>query len=340
MQQNDIDQNLIRLPKMSLIKAAEFLDISVQAVHRQLKTKNLLCPKIGTKAYLTHKIAQELFELRFDPKVISCQIVKGGVGKTTSIDNIACCASTYGAKILLVDVDPQGNLTDSFGVDAENMPVLLDLISDNIDITDSIVNVYEGIDLLPSRIENVVLDNRIMLDKLPLHTLYSDLLEPIRHLYDFIIFDCPPNLGCSVTAATLYADTILVPLNPDKYSIKGLKILKSEVKNLQKAYKKEIDYKVFLNKFSEKTILSNKAIKSITSDPDMEKRAMNNVIKFYQEIPNMTDEGCNLFSQLKNSLARDEFDKLTRELLDIKSPKEEMHKNNLKHESNRLMAEA
>lgn len=305
-------------PKMSISHAADFLNVSAQAVHKQLKLKNIICEKIGNKAYLSFNQAKQLFNINFVHKVIVGQIVKGGTGKTTTIENVASCANSYGARILKIDADPQGNLTDANGVDAEEHPVLIDVITDdNIDIKDAIVNVSEGVDLIASRIENVVLDNVIVNERLPLHTLYKDLLEPIADNYDFIFIDCPPTMGQAVTAASLYADIILAPLNPDKFSAKGLKILKKEIDTLNKRFKTDIAYKVFLNKFSGKTILSDKAIVSLISDPDLEGRILQTTVQFSQEIPNITDSNRNLFSSLKNSATRDDFDRLTRELLDI-----------------------
>ena len=79
------------------------------------------------------------------------------------------------------------------------------------------------------------------------------------------MIDCPPMMGHSVTAVSLYVDLIIVPLNPDKFSAKGLKILREELQNLAIQYDKNIDYKVFLNKFSGNTILSDKAIQTVIS---------------------------------------------------------------------------
>lgn len=304
-------------PKMTISHAANFLNVSGQAVHKQIKLKNIICPKLGNKLYLTYHQARQLFNFSFAHKVIVGQIVKGGTGKTTSIDNIASCANTYGAKVLKIDADPQGNLTDACGIDAENRPVLIDVITNESSIEDAIVNISDGVDLIPSRIENVILDNVIVNERLPLHTLYKDLLEPIASNYDFIFIDCPPTMGQAVTAASLYADTILAPLNPDKFSAKGLKILKREVDTLNKRFKNDIAYKVFLNKFSGKTILSEKAIVSLLSDPDLEGRILQTTVQFSQEIPNITDGNKNLFSSLKSSPTRDDFDRLTRELLEI-----------------------
>jgi chromosome partitioning protein len=307
-------------PKMSIANAADFLGISVQGVHRQLKAKNLhtRCPKIGNKAYINHEIARELFSIQFKKQRIAGQIVKGGTGKTTTIDNIASCANVYGARVLLIDADPQGNLTDANGVDAEQHPVLIDVIKNrDIKIQDCVVNVCDGLDLISSRIENVILDNEIVNQRLPLDKLYANLLEPIENNYDIIFIDCPPTMGQAVTAASLYVDTILAPLNPDKFSAKGLRILKQEVETLNNTYKKKINYRVYLNKFSGKTILSDKAIMSLLSDPDLEGKVLQTTVQFAQEIPNITDENRNVFKVMKKSSVREDFDRLTRELLDI-----------------------
>ncbi|MCS5712853.1 MAG: AAA family ATPase [Candidatus Babeliales bacterium] len=308
-------------PKMSINKAAEFLGISVQAVHRKLKAKNLVCSKIGNKAFITHEIARPLFELKFKSKIVAGQIVKGGTGKTTAIDNIACCANAFGAKVLLIDIDPQGNLTDAHDVDADELPVLVDFIEQGIKVSNGIVNISPGLDLVASRIENVVLDNILMLKKMNLEKVFHNIFKSVIKDYDFIFIDCPPTMGASVTAATLFCDTILAPLNPDKFSAKGLKILKSEVKNIDDQYDKDIPYKVFLNKFSGNTILSDKAIATIIADPDMEGRALQTAVRYGQEIPNATDASKSLFSSLKKSTLRDDFEALTMELLEIKSPR-------------------
>ena len=219
--------------------------------------------------------------------------------------------------MLLIDADPQGNLTDANGVDAEDYPVLIDLLKGEALIQDSIVTVANGLDLIPSRIENVILDNEIINGRHPLEKLYNNLLNSIECNYDFIFIDCPPTMGQAVTAASLYANTILAPLNPDKFSAKGLKILKQEIDTLNTRFEKNIEYKVFLNKFSAKTILSDKAIMSLISDPELEGKVLSTTVQYAQEIPNITDDNKSSFSNLKKSVVRDDFDRLTRELLDI-----------------------
>ena len=106
-------------------------------------------------------------------------------------------------------------------------------------------------------------------------------------------------MGQAVTAASLYSDIVLAPLNPDKFSAKGLKILKKELENLNKAYHKNITYRIYLNKFSNKTILSDKAVVSLISDPSLDGKLLSTTIQLAQEIPNTTDENKNVFNSFR-----------------------------------------
>lgn len=305
------------IPKMAIADAANFLGISVQGVHKQLKLKGITCPKLGKKSYINFETAKKLFDFKFKHQVIVGQIVKGGTGKTTTIEHIASCANSYGARVLKIDADPQGNLTDANGVDAEKYPALIDLIKGEVPIEQCIVNICPGMDLIPSRIENVVLDNVLVNLRFPLNTVFADFLAPIANSYDFIFIDCPPTMGQAVTAASLYANTIIAPLNPDKFSAKGLAILRQEIEDLNKKFKTQISYKVFLNKFSNKTLLSDKAVFSLISNPELEGKVLSTTIQASQEIPNITDENRNVFSHLRKSVVREDFDRLTREILEI-----------------------
>ncbi|WP_236870444.1 ParA family protein [Candidatus Bandiella numerosa] len=308
----------ISQPKMPATVAAELLGVSIQAIHKQLKSLDIKCPKIGNKSYITHSIAQKLFNLSFNKKKVAFQIVKGGTGKTTAMHNVSCAASLYGAKILAIDLDPQGNLTDAFNINPEEIPTMIDVIEENVRIEDAIIKAENGIDLIPSRIENVTLDSKLALTRAPLHNVFNNILERIEHNYDFIFLDCPPMIGHSVTAASLYVDVMLIPLNPDRFSAKGLQILKDEIKNIKKQYKKDLHYKIFLNKFSGNTILSDKTLQTVFNDESESGNTLNTAVRQSQEIPNVIDEKLNLFSSVKKSTAKDDFDLLTKELLGIK----------------------
>jgi chromosome partitioning protein len=304
-------------PKLSIVDAANFLGVSIQRIHHMLKEKNIAPEKLGNKICITHQISRKLFNIKFKKHILACQIVKGGSGKTTTVHNIAACANAYGARVLLIDADPQFNLTTAFNIDALSKPVLIDFLTGKEKIQDGIVTIAEGLDLVPSRIENVVLDNHLVYEKIPLHTFFNDLLSPILDNYDLIFIDCPPALGLSVTAAALFVNKILVPLCPDKFSHSGLMILKQEIEILKKRYKKDISFKVFINKFKINTLLSVSTLQNLTSDITLQNIALQTVVRASQEIPNLASSNQSVFSVLKKSSAKEDFYQLTKELLEL-----------------------
>lgn len=303
-------------PKMSIGDAAVFLNVSRQTIHKKLKLKDIDCPKINKKSYINFDIAKTLFALSFTKTKVAVELVKGGTGKTTTVDNISACLNTYGARVLMIDADPQGNLTDTKGIDTDELPVLIDVLNGDVKIVDTIVNIAPGLDIIPSRIENVILDNKITLNKLPLDRLFNNLLANVMDNYDFIIIDLPPNLGSTVTAATLFADLIVAPINPDKFSVKGFKILQDEIGTLENHYQKKIDYKCFLNRYSGNTVLSQKIYDTLMSN-NLHGRALKTAVRHAQEVANLTDTNNNLFTTLKPSLTKQDFNQITCELFGI-----------------------
>ena len=305
-------------PKISVASAAQLWGISMQGVHKQLKSKGLSARKHGSKAYLTFTEARSTWNFPFKKMIVASQIVKGGTGKTSSIVNIGSFLNSIGARVLKIDLDPQGNLTDAHGVDAENHGVLIDIIKEKATLDQSLVKICPGMDLIPSRIENVVLDNEIVNQRLRLDKVFENIFSPIVDNYDYILIDCPPTMGQSVAAAALWSNLILSPLNPDKFSAKGLKILKNEIERLNESYEKNIDYRVFLNKYSPKTILSGKAAIALLSDKDLNGRLLKNIINSSQEVPNSLESNSTIFSSLNKSSIREDFRNLAAELFNIK----------------------
>ena len=308
------------IPKHSLKHLSSVLGITSQAIYKKIKTAGLPVPKTTNKSFLTHNIARKVLGFEFKRKKVSFHIVKGGTGKTATVFNVACAASAYGAKILAIDLDPQANLSDSFNVNADNMPVLLDILENHkkFKIQDSIISVTEGIDLLPSRIENATLDSFLTVKRTPINTLFDKLFAPIIDKYDFVLIDCPPAITHSTAAATLFVDTVVVPLNPDSHSSKGFSIIKEEIDNLNSEYANDTNYMVFLNKHNPKTLLSYNAIQTTVADEAEKHCALTTIINQAQEIPNATGTKKSLFASLKKSNVREDFAALAREILEIK----------------------
>ncbi|MBL0942301.1 MAG: ParA family protein [Alphaproteobacteria bacterium] len=302
---------------MTASEAARFLSVSLQAVHKQLKVKSLEFHKSQNRVYFGHDTSRKLFGYKFKKQIIAFQIVKGGTGKTSLAHAVAVRANLYGAKVLCIDLDQQGNLTQAFGVDAEELPIMIDVLQDNINLDKTIVSIGPGIDLIPSRIENAVLDNIIILKRHAIDQVYKKKFDEYKKKYDLIIIDCPPALGQSVAAVALTADIIIAPVTPEEFSLSGLKITSHELQNLEENFSTKIPLKLVLNKFDTRTSLSHEVLSTLIKHPIYGDKLYKSYIRASQEFPNTIANGTSIFDSLKITSAKEDIDLLTREILQI-----------------------
>lgn len=307
--------------RMSAVDAAKLKNVTTQAIHKELKAKGLDSCKNNNRVYFGHETAKRVFNFSFEKHVISFQIVKGGTGKTTITHAFAIRANLYGARVLCIDLDQQGNLTQAFGINCDNSPVMVDIIEDTTLINKAIVNIAPGFDIIPSRIENAVLDNHLMLNKYPLDRVYKNIINAVVNNYDLILIDCPPALGQSVTAATLASDIIVFPLTPEKFSLSGLEVSYKEISTINERFNTSCNFKILLNKFDMRTALSNEVLAKIMNHSIFQKMTYNTFIRSCQDFPNKLYAATNIFSDTKFSAAKDDIDLLTKEILQLKYKK-------------------
>jgi chromosome partitioning protein len=302
-------------PKMLASNAAEYLDITVQAIHKQLKTKELEHNKNNNRVYFGHNTAKSIFNIDVSPTVLSSQIVKGGTGKTTLLFSLAIALNLYGLSVLCVDLDQQANLSKFMGIDAKDSPVMIDIIQEDIDLQPCVKNVSPGLDILPSRIENAMLDNVLMLNSFALDRVYRDKIDEVKSNYDFILIDCPPSLGQSVTAAALASDCIITPVNPEKFATDGLNIVINEIRNINKKFKSNLKVKIVLNKFDIRTNLSHLILTDLIKNEPYGSLLFPMYIRLSQEFPNSTAKGQSVFDSIKNNSAKEDIDLWAREII-------------------------
>jgi chromosome partitioning protein len=305
-------------PKMTAKDAADFLGVSLQAINKTLKSKEVDYRKSANRLYFGHDTARTIFDLPIERKKIAFQIVKGGTGKTAMALNFAIRASLYGLRVLCVDLDQQGNLTDLLGVDGDEHACLIDSITDpTVQFKDLIVSVLPGLDLVPSNLDNALLENTLTIKKIRLDRVYSQRIASVEEDYDIVVLDCPPALGSNNAAAALAADLVVAVVDPDRNALKGLQFTFEEVSRIGSDFDQEIPIGIVLNKFDKRTSLSHDTLEMLIKHEVFGPLLYKSYVGTNQQIPNANASLITLFDNLRDSSAKMDFDLLTREILDL-----------------------
>lgn len=175
-------------------------------------------------------------------KIIAVANQKGGVGKTTSTVNLASSLGAKGKKVLLVDVDPQGNTTSGLGVNKRALKAsTYNLMIAGVKAEEILIHTaFKNIDLLPSNVELAGADIELVELENRATRLKSALLS-LKGNYDFIFIDCPPSLSIITLNALTAADTLLVPTQCEYYALEGLSQLMTTLRRVRQMYNPNIE---------------------------------------------------------------------------------------------------
>ncbi len=163
-------------------------------------------------------------------KIVAFSNQKGGVGKTTTCVNMSCCLAGLGKKVLILDLDPQGNATSSLGIEKkENLKSIYNVFVGENNVEDVVKRTkYNNLDIIPSdvnlagaEIDLVQMENR--------EKCLKKALDRIKDSYDYITIDCPPSLGLLTVNALTSADSIIIPILCEFLSLEGLTQLMNTV---------------------------------------------------------------------------------------------------------------
>ena len=173
-------------------------------------------------------------------KIIAVVNQKGGTGKTTTTENLGIGLANEGKRVLLVDMDPQASLTISLGnpqpdkISPSISDVLGKVLQDSLDNPrEGIISHEEGIDLMPSNIELSGLEVSLV-NAMSRETILKQYLESVKKDYDYILLDCMPSLGMLTINALAASDSVLIPVQAQYLSAKGLEQLLQTVSKVQR----------------------------------------------------------------------------------------------------------
>lgn len=191
-------------------------------------------------------------------KIIVIANQKGGVGKTTTAVNLSASIAMDKKDVLVIDSDPQGNLTSGFGIDRNNLHrSLYDVYIGNCGIADAIINSsIPNLDIVPSTIDLLGVELELV-SREGREYILSKGLAPIKDNYHYIFIDCPPSLGLLTLNSLVAAESVIIPVQCEYYSLEGLGLLSKTLKLVKRSFNPLLEIEgIILTMFDSRNTLS------------------------------------------------------------------------------------
>ena len=198
-------------------------------------------------------------------RVISITNQKGGVGKTTTAVNLGASLATLNKKVLIIDIDPQGNATSGVGIDKSEINYCIyDVIVDDYEIEKTIVPTeIQNLNIIPASIQLSGAEIELV-STISRELRLKKAVDSIKKNYDYIIIDCPPSVGLLTLNSLTASDSIIIPVQCEYYAMEGLSQLLNTVRLVQKHLNTDLTIDgVLLTMYDARTNLANQVIQEV-----------------------------------------------------------------------------
>lgn len=245
-------------PSVSVpVQTGEVDDVPVQAQELAEEPELRIIKPYAEKNPVTHVVGAT--------KIISIINQKGGVGKTTTALNLSFILGAMGKQVLLVDLDPQGNVTSGLGIEKRDLHYCVyDVLLNDLPVTDAILpDIAEGLDLLPATI-NLAGAEVELVSAIARENRLKDALGSLRGRYDYIFVDCPPSLGLLTVNGLVAADSLLIPIQSEFYALEGVTKLLDSMKLVKARLNPSLEvFGVLITMYDGRTTLSKQVAKEV-----------------------------------------------------------------------------
>lgn len=260
-------------------------------------------------------------------KVIAISNQKGGVGKTTTTLSLGVALSKLGKKVLLLDADPQGDLTVCMGYyeqelnknNQDKMQTIATMIGSYIndiplDINDFILHHEENIDLIPSNLDLSAMEIPL-LNAMNREVVIKNCLKEVKDNYDYILIDCMPSLGMITINALAAADKVIIPVQTQYLSLKSVSQLMDSVSRVKRQINPSLEIGgILLTLYDNRTNLSQEIKDTVKNEYGKYINVYKNTIPIGVKVAKSTSAGKSIFSYDKNSKVADAYYQFAKEV--------------------------
>jgi len=247
-------------------------------------------------------------------RIITISNQKGGCGKTTTSINLAAALATNNRKVLLIDLDPQAHATSGLNIKAElSIYNVLSKITNNKSKLEEIIqNLGENFDIAPSSIVLSTLEQELS-GEIGRESRLSDTLKNFKHNYDYILIDCPPNLGILTINAIRAANEIIIPVEASRFSLEGVSQLTSIINLVAERLSHRVDFRVLVTNFDSRLAHSFAMLGKIKTD--YQDKMFSNIIHVNVKLKEAQNAGLNILAFDKYCRGAKDYFSLSREII-------------------------